>query len=151
MEIIEIIAEYGAWSWVVGGAILLAVELAVPGGVFLWFGMAAIATGLITLVTALGWQWQWVVFAFLSLVSLWIWYRYFRNRHQASDRPFLNRRAHRYIGEVFVLVEAIENGRGKMRIGDSNWIVTGPDLREGSRVRVTSADGSILTVEAADT
>ena len=34
-----------------------------------------------------------------------------------------------------------------MRAGDSVWFRRGPDWAEGSRVRITGADGSCLKVE----
>ncbi|MCB1922411.1 MAG: NfeD family protein, partial [Gammaproteobacteria bacterium] len=54
------------------------------------------------------------------------------------------------VGRVFVLETPIENGFGKVRVGDSLWRVEGPDAAAGSRVRVTSADGVVLVVEIAD-
>jgi membrane protein implicated in regulation of membrane protease activity len=48
----------------------------------------------------------------------------------------------------FVLHEAIHEGRGKVKAGDSLWLVSGPDLPAGTRVRVTGQDGVILKVEA---
>jgi membrane protein implicated in regulation of membrane protease activity len=53
------------------------------------------------------------------------------------------------IGQRFVLVEAIVNGRGKARVGDGQWLVTGPDLPAGSDVEVVGVDGALLKVRAA--
>ena len=51
MDIIALVAQYGAWSWVVGGLVLLALELVVPGGIFLWLGgsvvVAIVGIGLV--------------------------------------------------------------------------------------------------------
>ena len=58
MDIINIIAEYGGWSWIIGGFVLLAIELVVPGGVFVWLGVSALLVGLATLTQAFGWQMQ---------------------------------------------------------------------------------------------
>jgi membrane protein implicated in regulation of membrane protease activity len=44
--------------------------------------------------------------------------------------------------------EAIENGRGKVRVGDSVWQADGPDVPAGSRVKVTGARGTVLVVVA---
>ncbi|MGH7004326.1 MAG: NfeD family protein [Alphaproteobacteria bacterium] len=46
------------------------------------------------------------------------------------------------------LEEATVNGRGRARIGDSLWRVTGPDLAAGTRVRITGMDQGTLKVEA---
>jgi membrane protein implicated in regulation of membrane protease activity len=51
---------------------------------------------------------------------------------------------------VFVLEAPIENGFGKVRVGDSLWRVKGNDAASGARVRVTGVDGVVLVVEPAD-
>jgi membrane protein implicated in regulation of membrane protease activity len=48
-----------------------------------------------------------------------------------------------------MLLEPISGGYGRARVGDSVWKVSGPELPAGTRVRVTGADGTVLTVEAA--
>ena len=47
------------------------------------------------------------------------------------------------------LDQAIENGVGYVRLDDSRWKVSGPDLPKGTKVRVTGADGTVLEVEEA--
>ena len=85
-----------------------------------------------------------------SLVSIAGW-RLWRRRHpEASDQPALNRRAEQYLGRVFVLEEPIENGFGKVRVGDSLWRVKGGDAAAGTRARVTGTDGFVLVVEPED-
>jgi membrane protein implicated in regulation of membrane protease activity len=91
-----------------------------------------------------------MLFALLSLASIVGWRMWQRRHPDESDQPMLNRRAEQYIGRVFVLEAAIENGFGKVRVADSLWRVKGPDAPVGSRVRVTAADGIILVVEPAD-
>jgi hypothetical protein len=51
---------------------------------------------------------------------------------------------------VFDLVEPIENGVGKVRIGDGVWKVSGPALAAGTVVRITGVDGAVLTVQKAE-
>src|SRR6185312_13260185 len=41
------------------------------------------------------------------------------------------------------------NGRGKVRVGDGQWLVSGPDLPLGSTVEVVAVDGTTLKVRAA--
>ena len=45
------------------------------------------------------------------------------------------------------LEEAIAHGRGKARIGDTVWVVEGPDAPAGAQVRVSAARGTVLVVE----
>jgi membrane protein implicated in regulation of membrane protease activity len=50
---------------------------------------------------------------------------------------------------VFTLEKPIVDGVGTIRIEDTVWRVSGPNLPAGSRVKVASADGADLAVEAA--
>ncbi|MNT69460.1 hypothetical protein D3C72_2077820 [compost metagenome] len=52
------------------------------------------------------------------------------------------------MGRQFVLHEAISAGHGKIKAGDTLWLVSGPDLPAGSQVRVIGQDGVRLKVEA---
>jgi inner membrane protein len=46
-----------------------------------------------------------------------------------------------------LVVTAIENGEGRVKVGDSVWVARGPDASAGSRVRVVGAQGACLTVQ----
>ena len=45
------------------------------------------------------------------------------------------------------LIEALDGGHGKVQVGDSTWLVSGPDAPTGARVRVIGVHGSVLAVE----
>ena len=66
-----------------------------------------------------------------------------------TDQPDLNRRSVQLVGRVGVVEEAIAHGRGRVRIGDTLWLVEGPDAPAGAQVRVTAAEGAVLQVERA--
>ncbi|KKB07855.1 NfeD family protein [Devosia chinhatensis] len=147
MELFAQAAAYGPWAWIVGGLILLGLELVVPGGFLVWLGIAGILTGLLTLVQPLAWPVQWLVFGTLALGSILVWTRLARHRRLASAAPELNQRTDRLIGQEAVLASPIVNGFGRMPVGDTIWRVSGPDLMAGQRVRITGADGAVLRVE----
>lgn len=147
--IIATFASWGAWGWIAFAAILMAAEIIAPGYFLIWLGLAAALTGVIFLVVDAAWQIQLAVFAAFSLISLLGWLRVMRaSNDTASDRPGLNRRPDTLIGREFVLEEPIHAGRGRVRIADTVWIVTGPDMASGARVKVRSLDGATLVVEA---
>lgn len=148
MNVIAWIASYGAWSWIVAGLVLLALELVVPGGVLVWLGAAALVTGGLALVFPIYWPLQFVIYGVLALCAIWLWLR-LRPTEQTSDNPYLNNRAQRYVGQVVQLNEPIRGGTGRVALDDTTWRVTGPDLDAGARVRITGADGAVLKVEAA--
>lgn len=152
MDIINLFSEYVPWSWIVGGLVLLAVELVAPGGVFLWLGGSAIVTGLITLIAPFSVPFQFVIFGALSIGAIAGWLAYRRRVQPLTDAPFLNDRAGRFVGKEGFLSEPILGQRGRMELGDSVWRVTGPELPAGHRVRVVGhKKGNILEVESAET
>jgi hypothetical protein len=54
------------------------------------------------------------------------------------------------VGRSFTLDQPISGGRGRLTIGDTIWMATGPDLPAGARVTVTGADGAVLIVASAE-
>ncbi len=149
----RLFAELGPWNWVVLGLVLMIFEVAAPGIFFLWFGIAALIVGALALLfgEALGlhWQVQVILFLVLSIIAVFIGRRLIGATDVVSDEPLLNRRAEQLIGHVVTLEEATVNGRGRARVGDSLWRVTGPDLAAGTRVRITGIDHGVLIIEAA--
>ena len=144
---IAYLTALGAWAWIIVGAILLALELAVPGAFMMWLGLAAVLVGAISLVIDWSWQAQGVAFAAFAIASVPLWRRFARKVEPASEQPMLNRRTEALIGRVFTLDKPIVDGVGTVRIGDTVWRVNGPDGPAGSRVKVTRTDGANLIVE----
>jgi inner membrane protein len=135
------------WHWIIGAVVLAAVETFMPGAVAIWFAASAAVVGLLMVALPLPWPWQWVLFAVLGVVAM-VWYRNYKKTHPDIDeRPMLNQRGQQYVGEVFTLVEAIDQGYGKIRVGDGVWKVSGRDAVAGTAVRVVGVDGAVLKVE----
>ena len=143
-----IVSSLGVWTWWILGVVLLALEVLAPGNVFVWFGIAAILTGILAFFVDLPWQTEALIFVALALVLAIVGRRYFARESKKGEQPFLNERAARLVGQNFVLAEPIVDGKGRLRIDDTNWRVTGPDLPSGTRVRVTGSDGAVLSVGA---
>jgi hypothetical protein len=141
-----IVSSLGIWTWWILGVALLALEVFAPGNVFVWFGIAAILTGILAFFVALPWQTEALCFVVLAVVLAIAGRRYFARAAKTSEQPLLNQRGARLIGQSFVLAEPIVDGQGRLRIDYTNWRVTGPDLPSGTRVRVTGNDGAVLLV-----
>jgi hypothetical protein len=150
MQLFDLFVEYGAWSWLIIGFILLGLELMLPGGVFVWLGIAAIITAAVRWIVPMDFPHQVGVFGILGVMSILFWLRVARNYGSLTDRPLLNRRAERHVGEEMVLNEPITDGFGRVPIGDTLWRVAGPDLPAGRRVRIVGHDGPVLRVVEAE-
>ncbi|RON11891.1 NfeD family protein [Pseudomonas frederiksbergensis] len=142
---------FSFWSWLALGTLLLILEVFGAGGYLLWIGMAAAAVGVLTFVIpGLPWELQVLLFAIFSILTALYWWRRQRSVVRVSDQPNLNLRGQELIGKVFVVSEAIVDGRGKIKVADGVWMARGPDTASGSRVRVVGQQGAILLVERAD-
>jgi len=139
----------GEWTWWIVAVALGILELLVPGIFFIWLAAAAAIVGLIVLVVPVPLTGQIALFAVLSVLAVYLSRRWFQRHPIVSDAPLLNQRAQTYVGRSFTLDQAIVNGRGKIRIGDTHWLVSGPDLATGATVRVTGERDGVLTVDAA--
>jgi inner membrane protein len=148
MQVIDYIASNGPWAWIIAGLVMLGLELLLPGGYLLWMGISGVITGIVVLLWAIGWPLQWLIFGVLSLVSIALWVRWTRNRPSPTDRPYLNRRAEQLVGQEAVLEQPIQQGFGRVVLGDTVWRVSGGDLPLGQRVRIVGSDGAVLKVEA---
>jgi len=147
----EILQTLGGWTWWIVAGLLLIAELTSPGIYFLWLGIAAAATGAIVFFVDISWQVQIALWALLSVVFVILSKSWFKRRNQVeSDQPNLNRRMLNYVGRSYVLDEPIVNGLGKIRIEDTLWQVSGPDMPKGARVRLTRADGLQFVAEPVD-
>src|SRR5690606_25592282 len=126
---------------------LIAAETIVPGAFLLWLGLAAAALWLLLWVLPLSVTWQVVLFVLLSFVSVGIYIRWFRPRLSPGDQPLLNRREQQLVYQVFVLDQAIVNGRDGRRLDEAFRTAEGPDLPSGTLVRVVAARAMALKVE----
>ena len=139
------------YGWWLLALVLIGTELMLPGFFMLWIGIAAAAMGLVLMfLPDLSFILQVVLFTVLALVSCFVYWRFVRRAVDApSDQPLLNRRAAQHIGRRYVLETAIVNGQGKARVGDSHWLVEGPDLPAGTTIEVVAVDGATLKVQRA--
>lgn len=137
------------WWWLIAALLLGIAEMLIPGVFLIWLGAAAAVTGLLTLAFGLPVALQFLIFALAAFAAVYAGRRWFNANPIESADPLLNERASRLVGETVVVESAIENGRGRVRVGDGVWNCRGPDCETGSRVRVVGSDGTSLRVERA--
>lgn len=150
--IASLVSELGPWSWWILGLVFLGLEIVIPGVFLLWIGLAAIVVGAVSIPlwgTAFwSWQLQLLIFAVLA-VALAVIGRRMTGSSAESDQPMLNRRVEGLVGRTATLEEPIADGKGRIRLDDTIWIVQGPDMPAGAKVRITTAKAGGLTVERA--
>ena len=139
------------WYWVVGGVLLILLELAIPAFFVLWFGLGALLVGLLMLLAGdLSLTTQLLVWGISSMAMVALWFRVFRrDRH----KTLIGTADGTVLGEVGLLVGAVEPfQRGKVRfqrpiLGADEWVcVAETAIAAGERVRVVSVEGSFLKV-----
>lgn len=141
----DAVRDLGGWAWLIFGVILLGLEALLPGFFLVWFGVAAAIVGVTVLVLDIGWAWQLLMFGGLSALVL-LGAGRLLGRGDGDSGRFTDR-ASQIIGEQYLLHHPIENGRGVLLVGDSQWSVRGPDCPRGVTVRVVGAKGTYLLVE----
>jgi hypothetical protein len=141
----SVFLELGPWTWWIAGIALLGLEILVPGTFFLWFGVAALMVGTLALLVPIDLSLQVSIWLGASLVLLVVGRRFFK-RKATTDQPLMNDPLGQFVGRSFTLSEPIVEGEGRLKIGDTIWRVTGPDLRAGTKVIVTGAQGTALVV-----
>jgi membrane protein implicated in regulation of membrane protease activity len=135
------------WFWLALGLLLAIGEMTIPGLFLIWLALAAIVTGLVAWVAPIGMPVQIVLFAVLAIVSVFAGRNWLRSNPIEGADPLMNDRGARLIGETVVVTQALEGGSGRVRHGDSEWLVNGADAEVGTRMRVTGHDGAVLLVE----
>lgn len=139
------------WGWIIFGAILIGMEILVPGVFLLWIGLGALAVGLIlSLAPELPLAWQSLVFAGSMLASLGIGFCIQRRSGRTKEAVLLNREMEAMIGRKYVAIAPFSAGRGRIRVQDTSYAAIGEDsIVEGDLVEVTAiSDGRPQVVKA---
>jgi membrane protein implicated in regulation of membrane protease activity len=138
------------WYWWALAAVLLVFEMLLPGVVFLFLAIGAAVAGVaLMVVSGLALELQLAVFAIVAVLSAVALRPYFKRLGNKTADATLNARGAALVGQVFVLDQPILAGRGRVKLGDGSWIVTGPDMVAGAKVRVAAVNGTELRVEPA--
>ncbi|RVT99190.1 NfeD family protein [Rhodovarius crocodyli] len=135
-----------AMMWAAGGLALMVAEVLLPGIYLVWIGLSALIAGGLTWVLVLGGTAQVVSFVVvLSAIMAVIWKTGFHRRRM--DR--LNAPDNGTVGRT-VLAQQFANGRGRVRLGDSDWQArlaeAGADPEPGTPLTVVGVDGITLVV-----
>lgn len=139
-------ALVNAWTWMILALVLAGLEMLLPGAFMIWLAGAAVLTAATAAVLGIGWEWQLGAFALFALALVLASRRFARPGLRASDDPAMNDRAARLVGETVVVTAPIVAGRGRVRLGDSDWAAEGADAPVGAVLHVTGMRGTVLVV-----
>ncbi len=136
------------WYWWALAAVLMVFEMLLPGVIFMFLAIGAGAAGVLLLIASdTSLELQLGVFAVVSAASALVLRPILRRLQIGSSEPNINARGQALVGRTFILDQPILGGRGRAKLGDGSWIVTGPDMAAGAKVRVAAVDGTELRVE----
>lgn len=149
--LITLLESMDLWKWLILGIVLLVIEMFTGSLFLLWPAIAAILVGVVKfLVAPLGWEMQLLLFAIITTAGL-IWgEKYLRprlNKNAANDD--LNDRAKAMIGSRVQAVSDFKLGRGRVKVGDTEWAATikDGDPLNGDELRITEVSGASVVVE----
>ena len=149
MNVNELLAVPGL-AWLILAALLAIAELLAPGIFLVFIAAGAAVTGVVTLlVPGFGLAFEVFVFAAASAAAVAVGRRWYRRNPVPSEDPLLNDRVARLIGQVVTVVEPIASGQGRVKVGDGEWLASGPDAPAGAKVRIIGGRGGSLDVELA--
>lgn len=139
------------WIWIVGGLVLLMLEVWTPTGFFLtFFGIGAILVGALARIGAVESDWvQWLLFSTLSVAAALTLRRPLRERLSAKDSTS---KVEGLIGEVVLPIQDIGGGAvGPAECRGTSWSarnVQETPLGRGQRCRVERVEGLTLYIRA---
>ena len=139
------------WHWFALAVILGILDVILGANfLFVWCGISAALVGILMLIIpSMLWEYQFLIFGIGVLASLIIWRQYLKKQSKEREISTLNRRGEQYVGQIYTLDSPIVDGRGKVKVADTMWRVTGEDMPAGTKIRVVGVDGIVLKVEKA--
>lgn len=140
------------WHWVILALLLLAGEALGAAGFMIGISLSAlIVAGLMAMDLVTGWPYQFLWFALFSVIMSILFWRFFRRQSEHDVAGVINDRAAQLVGRKLTLAQSLENGSGKIQIGDTLWKVCADDeLAAGTKVEVYASDGMTLLIRAVD-
>lgn len=147
----DLLFALGYHHWLIAGLLLLILDGFTRDSLPMWLGFTAVAMGVALLLLPwfgvhLAWTGQLLVAAPLLVLALYAWRRY-EHGHPEHRRPRLPAEL---VGREGMLVTALCDGRGEVRVEGTVWPATGPDLPVNTPVIIRAVTAVAFRVEAAD-
>ncbi|GAA5096241.1 NfeD family protein [Wohlfahrtiimonas larvae] len=141
-------------NWFTVGIILIILEMLLPGMFLMWFGVSALLVGVITLIISMSINSELILFAItsvLSVITVILIMRKVSPNTQSTITHNLNQaRGSEFIGMTFTLDSKVMNNDGKLNIGDTAWLIKGPDAEAGAHIEITHVENNTLIFKIID-
>jgi membrane protein implicated in regulation of membrane protease activity len=140
------------WLWITVGLVLVALELATPGGFFMiFFGVAALVVGGVEMFGLVPQPWmQWLLFPVVALLALKVFKRPLLERMRLRDRGKDD--VDSLVGAVALTAGPIgPGGHGQAELRGTMWSarnVGDAPLITGQRCRVVAVEGLMLDLRS---
>ena len=150
---ITFLVEMPFWYWWVLALGLLILEIMTGTTYVLWPAAAAVIVGLLDLTIMDGqWQLQLMIFGVLTILFTIFITPHVREyvNNTKTDKEHLNQRGAQKVGKRATVSAAFENGKGKVRFGDTQWLAEGEggvDIEAGQAVEIIDTQGTTLIVK----
>jgi len=131
--------------WIVVGLVLAALEMFVPGMVIIWFGIAAVVTGILAFFVHNPYV-EFGIFIGLSALLLLLSQRIARRITRPEPEPVGANRFEGVVGRVIADIVPPETGRVKV-LGEEWRAEAGEKVIRGAEVKVIRVEGTRLIVE----
>ena len=139
------------WLWIYAGLVLALLELATPGFILCFFGLAAATVGALRFVfgEAFDMTWQLAAFSVLSILYI-VLLRRFLKKIFVGEKEGASGLKSEFVGRAGRVTEAVEPPKtGRVLIGDAEWTATADSpLAAGAPVRVVAQQNLTMKVEA---
>ena len=143
--IIGYFLSLGAWAWFLIALFLALVELILPTTFFIWLSLAAVLVGTADLIFDLSTKAELIMFVVSMPPSLYL--GFYLNKTKPEEDVILHQRTLSLVGGNATVQQAVENGRGKLEVGDTTWLAEGEDCEVGTEVKIVGSEGSVLKFE----
>jgi len=138
------------WHWIVGGLLLLIIEMNVGTFIFLGLGLAAVTVGVVDLLLETAFTTEILLWILLSVIALLAWKKWFKEETIST----IGQSKHSFDTLGTVTEEIRSHERGKVLfdtpvLGNRTWHATAnKTLKKGTRVSIAEINGQIMEVTA---
>lgn len=132
--------------WIIAGIALMICEFFVPGFVLFFFGVGAIATGLLCVFFSIGLNLQIFIFLTISILSLVFLRKQFKKAMLGNKDT--NEELEEFVGhEAEVISELVNDKGGKVSFKGSTWAAfADEEITKGELVEIIERSGLKLKV-----